>query len=141
MEIIRVVVPGIFLILEGVRDLKKRKISMTSVFLTGILGILFGIPLIKDNFISMLGGIAIGLVCLLIAGLTNEKVGYGDGWVLTVMGIYLGFRSNLYLLSVSLFLASLTSVLLLISKKAGRKTELPFVTFMIPGYFLLIAIR
>lgn len=140
MEIIRIVIPAIFIILEGIRDMKKRRISMISVFLTGILGVFLSIPFLKDNFISILGGIMIGIICLLVAKFSGEKIGYGDGWELMVMGIYLGFRGNLYLISISLFLASFVSVVLLISKKARRETELPFVTFMIPGYFLLIVV-
>ena len=139
-EILKIIILGIFLIAEGVRDLKKHRISMLSVMIAGVIGFILCALFIKDNIMSVLGGILIGVVMLLLAKFTEEKIGYGDGWVFMVTGIYLGLRANLYLLFVSLFLSAVVSMILLICKKAEYKTELPFVPFVLPGYlFLMVA--
>ena len=129
-----------FLLIEGIRDLQKHKVSMITVMIVGILGVIFQFGIIQENGLKIIGGILIGIVLLLLAKMTREKIGYGDGWIFVVTGIYMGFRNNMYLLLLSLFLASLVSICLLVFKKVNKKTELPFVSFVLPGYLLLFVI-
>ena len=140
LEIIKIVVLGVFLLIEGIRDLQKHKVSMITVMIAGILGVIFQFGIIQENGLKIIGGIFIGIVLLLLAKMTREKIGYGDGWIFVVTGIYMGFRNNMYLLLLSLFLASLVSICLLVFKKVNKKTELPFVPFILPGYLLLLVI-
>jgi len=140
LEIIKIVVLGVFLLIEGIRDLQKHKVSMITVMIAGILGVIFQFGIIQENGLKIIGGILIGIVLLSLAKITREKIGYGDGWIFVVTGIYLGFHSNMYLLLLSLFLASLVSICLLVFKKVNKKTELPFVSFILPGYLLLLVI-
>lgn len=140
LEIIKIVVLGVFLLIEGIRDLQKHKVSMITVMIAGILGVIFQFGIIQENGLKIIGGILIGIVLLLLAKMTREKIGYGDGWIFVVTGIYMGFRNNMYLLLLSLFLASLVSICLLVFKKVNKKTELPFVSFVLPGYLLLFVI-
>ncbi len=140
LEIIKIIVLGIFLFVEGIRDLRKHKVSMIMVVAAGVLGVILQFGIIQENGLEILGGILIGIVLLSFAKMTREKIGYGDGWIFVVTGIYLGFRGNIYLLLLSLFGASWVSIFLLMFKKANRKTELPFVSFMLPGYLLLFVI-
>lgn len=135
-NIVRILILGIFLLIEGVRDIKQKKISIISVMITSVLGIFLQIPNIADVWLSLTGGVIVGIIFLIISKLTKEKIGCGDGWVMLTAGICLGFRGVICLLSVSLFIASVFSIVLLLFKKVGRKTELPFVGFMIPGYVL-----
>lgn len=140
LEIIKIVVLGVFLFLEGIRDLRKHKVSMIMVVVVGIIGGVLQINSIRENGMGILSGIFVGIILLLLAKITREKIGYGDGWIFVVTGVYLGFRDNIYLLLLALFLASLVSIFLLAIKKVNGKTELPFVSFMLPSYLLLFAI-
>lgn len=140
LEIIKIIVLGVFLLIEGIRDLQKHKVSMITVMIAGILGVIFQFGIIQENGLKIIGGILIGIVLLSLAKITREKIGYGDGWIFVVTGIYLGFHSNMYLLLLSLFLASLVSICLLVFKKVNKKTELPFVSFVLPSYLLLFVI-
>ena len=140
LEIIKIIVLEVFLLIEGIRDLQKHKVSMITVMIAGILGVIFQFGIIQENGLKIIGGILIGIVLLLLAKMTREKIGYGDGWIFVVTGIYMGFRNNMYLLLLSLFLASLVSICLLVFKKVNKKTELPFVSFVLPGYLLLFVI-
>lgn len=140
LEVIKIVILGVFLLIEGIRDLQKHKVSMITVMIAGILGVIFQFVIIQENGLKIIGGILIGIVLLSLAKITREKIGYGDGWIFVVTGIYLGFHSNMYLLLLSLFLASLVSICLLVFKKVNKKTELPFVSFVLPGYLLLFVI-
>ena len=131
---------GGLILVEGIRDLCKRKISMISILLFGILGILIQLPYVRENWLGIVGGIFIGVIIYVLSKLTKGKIGEGDGWILMITGIFLGFRNNIMLLLLSLWVAAAVSIFLLLLKKAKRKTELPFVFFMIPGYVLLLII-
>lgn len=139
LEIISMVMPGIFLFMEGLRDIRKREISMINVGVFGVLGIPVRLILDMNNWFGMIAGALIGLAVLISAKITREKIGYGDGWLLVVTGIYLGFRYNLFLFTISLFLSAAVSIVLLICKKVNRKSTMPFAAFAFLGYCLMLA--
>ena len=65
---------------------------------------------------------------------SRGAIGRGDGYLLCVAGVYLGIAGTLSLLSGALFLCAIWSLLLLAIKKAGKKTEIPFVPFLLAAY-------
>ena len=138
-EIINVFLPGIFLLVEGIRDIKKKQISMISVGSFAGIGLVLRMVFNLNSWYQSIAGAGIGLFLLLVAKITKEKIGYGDGWVILVTGIYLGFRYNLFLLTVSLFISALVSIVLLSFKKVNRKSTMPFVAFIFVGYCIMLA--
>ena len=43
----------------------------------------------KRQGVVRLGGVLIGIVFWLISKYSNETIGYGDSWIISLMGIYL----------------------------------------------------
>ena len=82
----------------------------------------------------IVGGILTGGGLLLLSCLSRGAIGRGDGYLLCVAGVYLGIAGTLSLLSGALFLCAIWSLLLLAIKKAGKKTEIPFVPFLLAAY-------
>lgn len=139
-EIIRMIAVGIFLLIEGFRDFRKRKISVLSVLIFAVLGIVLEIPEGITVWKEITAGIMVGAVVLGLAKITEGKIGVGDGWVLIVTGLFLGFRGNLFLFMAALFASAVVSIVLLLCGKADKKTQLPFVSFLFIGYMLTITI-
>lgn len=76
---------------------------------------------------------------IVISKITGGKIGMGDGILLCITGMGLGFWGNLELFGIALFFAAVVSILLLIFRLADRKKSIPFVPFLFFGYvFLLI---
>lgn len=69
----------------------------------------------------------------LLSFLTREKVGYGDGWVLLMIGLFSGFFKCFLILLVGLMLESMAAVILLSLKKIQRDKEIPFSPFLLLG--------
>ena len=67
---------------------------------------------------------------------TKESIGTGDGLVLCVLGLFCGWRQCLAIFGMALVLSAILSIILLICRKAGRKTELPFLPSLFGGYVL-----
>ena len=62
-----------------------------------------------------------------------KSVGMGDIKILAVMGLYLGMLNTWGAVFFSLLVLFFASVFLLITKKADRKTEMPFAPFLLIG--------
>ncbi|CDA68248.1 MAG: hypothetical protein PUB44_06665 [Clostridium sp.] len=78
-----------------------------------------------------------GLFLLLLSFLTERKVGMGDGLLLLIIGAMEGAGITGFVFCWGLFLQSLFAVVLVILRKADRKTELPFVPFLLMGRLIL----
>ena len=74
-----------------------------------------------------------GLFFLLVSWCTKEKVGYGDGILLLIIGLTVGFYQCLTGLCISLFLSAFFGVLLLFLHKAKKNSRIPFVPFLTMG--------
>lgn len=87
------------------------------------------------------GGAAFGAVLFAFIYFSKEALGVADGVVLTACGIAFG----VYEVVVLCFLASLYAagyaVVLLLTKRAGRKSRIPFLPFLLLGYATLRVIQ
>lgn len=76
----------------------------------------------------------IGILMLLVSLITKGQIGTGDGIIFCITGLGLGFWNNLWLLMLSLFMAGIFSGILWMLKRVGRKSEIPFVPFILISY-------
>lgn len=123
-------VMAVFLGIESVNDLKAHTVRMISVLVFAVLGVginIFGKGLSGKD---MVAGVGVGMLCLFIAKVTNEEIGYGDGWILCTTGIYLGGRENFVLFFAASIAAAVYAVFLLAICKKEKKTEIAFVPFL-----------
>ena len=74
-----------------------------------------------------------GAVCIFSAFCTREKIGYGDGCIILVMGIAMHLIPCIYALTIGLVIVSLFSVIMLSLHRFGLKTRIPFVPFLAAG--------
>lgn len=134
MSIAAEVLMGIWLLLCSVQDVKEKRISIFLIAAGGMLLsvtflIIGGVPVM-----TRLSGLLLGLLLLVIGRLLKGQIGAGDGMIICITGICLGFIKNLNLMLFGLSLAALVSLFLLIFKKAGRKDTIPFVPFLLLSY-------
>ena len=77
----------------------------------------------KDD---LLGGGVIGLFFLVLALVFKGSIGMGDVKLLALTGLYRGLWNTMSAVFLSLLASFLISVFLLITKKKGRKDQIPF---------------
>ncbi|MDU6266067.1 MAG: prepilin peptidase [Anaerocolumna aminovalerica] len=127
----------LWLLLCSIQDIKKKKINIYLI-LAGLAG--FFVLLIsmtwngEFNFLFCLGGMSLGLILLCLSFITKGQIGTGDGLIVCITGLCLGFSRNAMLLAVSLLASAIFSIVLLTFKLAGRKKTIPFVPFLLIGY-------
>lgn len=119
----------------SVYDLKTRKVPLTAVAAAGVAALVYRLC-VKTGILELAAGLVPGLLLLLLAYVTKESIGTGDGLLLCVVGVFCGLTGTLAVLGTALVLAAGVAAVLLISKRAGRKTELPFLPCLCAGYLL-----
>jgi len=115
-------------------DWKKKEIPIIWLILLGITVLIFAVLNDDISIVQRAGGILIGIVLLLISKCTSEAVGYGDSWLILVIGIHLGGYRTLQMLFVASVFAGIVSLFYLWKKRWKRNATLPFVPFLCAAY-------
>ncbi len=69
----------------------------------------------------------------LLSFFSGEIVGYGDGWVLLMIGLFLGVDRCFLILLTGLLAESAVAIVLLAFRKIQRDKEIPFSPFLLLG--------
>lgn len=125
----------------SVVDIYSRQIPV-SVLVGGSLSVLgYQIFIEKGNVWLIIGGIGVGILFLLVSRSTREGIGYGDSWVILILGIYLGVWRLLEVLAAAFLILEAAAVVCLVIKKMSRKYKLPFLPFLTIGYLYSVFAR
>lgn len=123
----------------SVYDIFFRKISGFVLVIGTILAVGYSIGFSENSWYVSVAGAAIGGVLLVIAYATDQSVGYGDVWLLTILGIYLGIWTLLEVLMVAWMIMAIAAGICLIKKKWSRHTAPPMSPFITVGFIVLMA--
>ncbi len=128
---------GILLLFCSVQDLWRRKVYLWMLG-AGAACILIFLPFCERlDILSRIGGLLIGLAIIFISKITAGKIGMGDGILLCITGLGLGFWANMELFGIALCLAAVISILLMIIRVLDHKKSIPFIPFLFAGYLIL----
>lgn len=133
-----IIAVAVFLAISSITDIREKVIYLRVLIPFALIGILIAASSGREAVISGAAGVIIGLLMLLLSFATKGAVGEGDGLVLMTTGIYLGFLGNLRLLCSGLFLSALFSLGAIVIRGWKRDRELPFMPFLLAGFFVVI---
>lgn len=137
-----------YLARESAGDLRTRSVSIRSSMIAGAAaaGMVFagllstGKGMSMEEILPWLSGVVPGIALLGIAVLTRRALGCGDALAVLVTGLYLGGRGCVSVVSTAFFLTCPAALGLIVFKKAGRKTAMPFLPFLLAGYLVWLAL-
>ena len=138
IRIIRFVIVMGLLSFEAVIDLKKREINIVFPIITGVFSVVFMLLSDDVSVASSLIGLAEGVLLIALSFITDGQIGSGDGIILAATGLMLGWKDNLIMFFFSCLISAFVAVGLMGIKKADKKTKIPFIPFMVPGFFLSV---
>ena len=134
---------GILLLLSvaAASDLKTRSIPVIPVtlFAAALLGIRFLYFHQETSPAVFLAGAVPGVLLFLISIASRGAAGGGDALLLLFLGLIAGFWNALLICFLALVLTGFSGLGLMAMGKAGRRTKLPFVPFLLMSYVLLLA--
>ena len=129
--VFRIVFLGI-LSIAAWQDKKTLSVSRKFLLLSGMLAILGRILIDNKQIYLLEWGVSIlpGIFLLGFGWISHWQIGIGDGVIVLIMGLWLGIWETLVILLFGMFLCSVYCGGLLLLRKAGRKTEVPFIPFL-----------
>lgn len=137
VSMVREIIVCVFLFYHSICDVKTRKIYIPACIIFGIAGFIVFAMGSRRHLFSLACGILCGVCLIIIAYLSEEAVGIGDGCVVTAVGIWIGGGKTLATLMGGLCLAAGFGILRMCLGKANGKTELAFIPFFTFAYVCL----
>ena len=101
---------AVLLVAIAYRDWRTKQISCLSLVFMAILVLVLRMLFVEDTIWSTLGGIAVGISFFFISKYSRESVGYGDSWLILLLGIFLGGKMIMEVIFTASFLAALFSI-------------------------------
>ena len=131
---------SMYLLWGAWQDMRSRKIRNSYLWLGGSVGIVYKTVNIATEQIvweKWLWALVPGIVLLVIAKVTKEKIGLGDSLVILVLGNFFSIVDICRILQLALFLVLVFSILLLCIQRISRQFEMPFLPFLWIAYMVL----
>ena len=125
------------LTVESISDIKTKSISLARLVCYMIVALALNIIMRYQSFISLFGGIVVGVIFLGFGILTKEGIGYGDGAIFICLGAVLGRYDNLRLLMYSLMLAAIVGGIYALVRKKNLKVRIPFIPCVLITYVVM----
>lgn len=119
----------------AIYDIKTKTIPVVAVAIIAASVLLYRLCM-GIGMLELVIGLIPGIVLLVLAFATRESIGTGDGLVLCILGLFCGWQKCLAMFAMALVLSAALSIILLVCRKVGRKTELPFLPSLFGGYLL-----
>ncbi len=125
----------LFLAVCAVFDGFSRKVPLAVVWLGMFLAVCLRIggAMGESGLMEVALSLLPGAGFFLLGFLTREKVGYGDGWTLLMIGLFSGLYRCFLILLFGLIAESAVAVVLLALQKINRNHEIPFLPFLLLG--------
>lgn len=128
----------VFLGLAAYFDCRFRRIPWSVLGMGTIFMIICNILQWKEFKVGILSAALPGLFLLVLAWLTKESIGYGDGISVILLGGMVGLRNCIWVLCISLLFLSLAGLVLLVIKRVDRKTKIPYLPFLLAAESVLL---
>lgn len=125
----------IYLLICSYSDIKTQTISLKLSIIFIILFLILNFIFNFTSYLSLFFSIFPGCLILLLGKFTKQSIGYGDGIILIVSGMYTNFWYCTSILLTTLMLSSFFS-LFLILKKRSLKTVFPLAPFILLSYLI-----
>lgn len=81
-----------------------------------------------------------GVMFWMLSFVTGEKVGYGDGWMLVMIGLFTGLWKCFLILLIGLMSESLLVLILLAVRKISKDRQIPFAPFLLLGMGVVVCL-
>ncbi|MCQ2522356.1 MAG: hypothetical protein MJ105_08255 [Lachnospiraceae bacterium] len=134
MILIERILGTIILATGSIYDVKRKSIPKIYAWIAIGISFIFVIFIRRTHVVECMAGLAEGAVAVILARLCGV-FGEGDGMVLGSIGLLVGAFSGLVVLFWSVLFAAVFAMIILVSRKGKGKSTIPFLPFMMAGFF------
>lgn len=117
------------------QDIREQKVSLLIIIISGSTALLYLAAGEQLNLVQVVLRSMSGVLLLLAALLSGERIGYGDGATVLVLGFWTNAVFCLLTVSIALMLAGICGVVLFVMGK--KKMQIPFLPFLLAAMEVL----
>ncbi len=131
----------LFLAAAAGQDIYRRQVSLllpAAFLIPGLFCGFWRLTAEGEDLYMAAAALLPGCGLCLLAGLSDNKVGWGDGLCTLILGLLAGAGPCIFAVSAGMLLLSLLCIILLLSGKADRNSRMPFLPFLAAGYCLYL---
>ncbi len=141
INVINYLIVLFLLVISSMLDISRRLIPI-EYFIVAPVIFLINTFFTINNFIliDFLITMAIVVFLLVVGRFTKGMFGYGDIFIVVMMTLILSYQYMLSILLLSLVFSSILGLLLILLKKANRKTGLPFAPIVLFGFVFFVVV-
>lgn len=137
MEKFSVGVIGVVLAIQTFFDVKYKKVPVILTTIGGIIGVI--ILLIQQGLnTEVFWALLPGCLCMLYSKLSREALGYGDSFMVLIMGLFCSLDQLIILLMIAFGIAGCTALILLVIFHRNKKYEIALFPFLFAAYVVII---
>lgn len=133
-DYIMTAIVSIWLILCSWQDIRKKKIQLALIGAGFLCIMAYSFWAGGITIWNRAAGLSLGVLLLILNPITRGQIGIGDGLIVSIIGIGLGFNRLAFILVYGLFGAAIVSIGLIMFRKVNRKVTIPFIPFLLLGY-------
>ncbi len=131
-------VMGVYLVAAAFSDIRTRHLHRWFLALGVIPAILLRVGMGSISLPDTIGGIAVGCFFLAVSIFSGGRLGKADGVLLLYLGAALGFSCAAGLALLAFFFSALVMAFLLLRKRVGLKSSIPFIPFLLAAYIVVM---
>ena len=121
------------LIICTITDLKERKIYSKYCFINIACALAVHIYN-RDMFWGYLvGGVALGIVFVIVSIVSKEALGMGDAFMILTLGSIIGIKENFEILLWSFIICGVVSIIEVLLRKRKLNSKIPFAPYLLAG--------
>lgn len=140
-EVIYGVIGCCYLFILSIQDIRRNMVSGLFLAAGGLAATIVQIIFRSQAVEHTVGGFIIGFIFMGISWITKEALGYGDSFLIMIIGIYIGIWNLISVLLISFLFAAAYSMGSLVRHRFCRKKVLPFIPFLTVGYVVFILLE
>ena len=115
------------------KDIRTREVSLLSIVVFGIVGMV-RTCFLRTVSVDLVWNVCMGVAVIGLSIISKGAVGMGDGLLFLSLGTVLPFEELLSAFLLGLFCCCFWGIVVLFLSGKGKKTEMPFVPFLMLGY-------
>mgnify|MGYP003299792499 CR=1 FL=1 len=126
------------MLVHSITDIRYKKVMGQLILLGIFVGIIFqGRDIWNGTWeYAQIVALCPGILCLVLAKITKEAIGYGDGMILFMLGFFYKWETLCVIVMEACMLAAVVALVLLTVFRKNRKYEIPFVPFLTLALFV-----
>ncbi|RRD95052.1 hypothetical protein EII17_04585 [Clostridiales bacterium COT073_COT-073] len=117
-------------------DIRKKEIPI-EFYLVFLVPVVI-LHLAQADWINPLVALGLYGIFYLLARYSKQAIGYGDAVAIPTLCLLGGYQTGGVIVLMALILVGILGLILLVIKKANRKTEVPFIPFLTMAYLIYL---